>query len=159
MISLGVDISTKKIAIAGIRRGVKGFTLVTRSLDLSPDARGARRLVGARMIAYASLGGHNTEAAIIVVEAPINKAQNYELLAIANVVEEAAQSACQGAVVMSCPPATWKLAVLGRGNATKDDALAFAHGLGYVGDDDDIADALCLAQLGWNRWDTRRAAA
>lgn len=150
VIAVGVDISTKKIAVAGVRE--KG-SLVTRALALDPSMRGARRLVAARTVAHAALGEHAKEAAIIVVENPMHARPNMGTLGIAFVVIEAAQSACPGAVVMDCPPSVWKKQILGHGRADKSDALAFAHSLGYSGDDDDIADALCLAQLGWVRWE------
>lgn len=153
MIALGCDISTRKIAVAGIR---EDGSLVTRALELSPDARGARRLVGARLTAYAALGGHAGEAAVIVIENPYNRGfkgtPGMALLGVAFVCIEAAQSACPGAVVMDCPPATWRKSVLGHGRADKDDAVRFAAGLGYDGNDLDIAEALCIAQHGWERW-------
>lgn len=150
MIALGIDISTKKIAVAGIR---EDGSIVTKGFELDPKARGARRLVGARLTAYAALGEHDREAAIIVVENPRTRGGDMGLLGTAFVVVEAAQAACTNVVVMDVYPASWKKAVLGYGRADKLDALRFAHGLGYVGGDDDIADALCIAQLGWMRWE------
>lgn len=155
MISLGIDVSTKKIAVAGIR---SNGSVVTRALELNPDHRGARRLVAARTTAYAALGGHAGEACIVVIEEPWHRHNSAPLLGVAYVVIEAAQASCPGAVVMDVKPASWKKDVLGHGRAGKDDALEFAERYGYAGGDDDIADALCLAQLGWDRWNRAAAA-
>lgn len=149
MIALGIDVSTKKIAIAGIR---DNDTIVTKALELNPKARGARRLVGARLVARAALSGHASEACMVVVENPMHARPNMGTLGIAFVVIEAAQAACPNAVVMDCPPSTWRKSVLGHGRADKDDALRYVKRYGYLGNDDDIAEALCLAQLGWDRW-------
>src|SRR3954453_3939708 len=159
MIWLGIDVSSKRLAIAGIR---DAGGIVTKALELDPKARGARRLVGARTVAHAALGGHANEAAVIAVEAPIaHGANNNVLLGIAYVVMEAAQSACPGAVVMDVVPPTWRKAVLGKGNATKIHALDYADQLGYQGVDDDVAEALCVAAWGRGRWEiaTREKAA
>jgi Holliday junction resolvasome RuvABC endonuclease subunit len=149
MVSLGIDISTRRIAIGGIR---DDNTLVTKMLELNPAARGARRLVGARMTAHAALGAHAGEALVIVVERPNHRSNGMALLGLAFCVIEAAQAACPGAIVMDCPPSTWKAQVLGHGHADKQAALAFAADLGHETNDDDVADALCLAEYGWARW-------
>ncbi len=151
MIALGIDVSTRKLAIAGVR---DDGSIVFHALELSRKARGARRLVGARTAAYGALGAYRTEACVIAVEVPIigGRANNRELLAVAYSVVEAAQAACPDAVVMDVPLSTWRKAVLGRGNADKDDALRYAAGLGYHGDDVDLAEALCVAEYGWGRW-------
>lgn len=151
MIALGIDVSTTKIAIGGIREDV---SLVTKALELDPNARAARRLVGARLIAYAALGGHAGECCACVVENPLNRRPNMQLLGVAFVVIEAAQAAMPGAIVMDAHVGTWKKEALGdgHGGASKDEVMAHAIALGYQGDDQDIADALVMADCAWGRW-------
>jgi hypothetical protein len=151
LIALGCDISTRKIAVAGIR---EDGSLVTRALELSPEARGARRLVGARLTAYAAFGGHAGEACACIVENPLNRRPNMQLLGVAFVVIEAAQAAMPGCVVMDAHVGTWKKEALGdgRGGADKAEVMAHAVGLGYTGTDQDVADALCMADAAWGRW-------
>jgi hypothetical protein len=155
LIALGVDVSTRALAIAGIRDDDRR-SIVTRKLELNPKARGARRLVAARTVAHAALGGHATEACVIAIEVPIigGRANNKELLAVAYVVVEAAQAACPNAIVMDVPLSTWRKHVLGHGNADKAAALAYGTELGYTDGDDDVAEALCVAEYGWGRWRT-----
>lgn len=151
MIAIGCDVSTRKIAVAGIR---EDGSLVTRALELDPNARGARRLVGARMVAYAAFAPHVAECCACVVENPLVRRADMRLVGVACVVIEAAQSAMPGAVVMDVHVGTWKREVLGdgHGGAPKSEVMAHARGLGYQGDDQDIADALALATCAWERW-------
>jgi hypothetical protein len=156
MIALGIDVSTRALAIAGIRDddATPPGRIVTSKLELDRKARGARRLVGARLAAHAALSGHATEACVIAIEVPIvgGRANNKELLAVAYVVVEAAQAACPNAIVMDVPLSTWRKDVLGHGNADKAAALVYAMDLGYTDGDDDLAEALCVAEYGWGRW-------
>jgi Holliday junction resolvasome RuvABC endonuclease subunit len=151
VIALGIDVSTKKLAIAGIR---EDGSLVTKALELDPNARAARRLVGARLVAHAALGGHAGECCACIVENPLNRRPNMQLLGVAFVVIEAAQSAMPGAIVMDAHVGTWKKEALGdgHGGATKEEVMAHAIALGYEGQDQDIADALVMADCAWGRW-------
>jgi hypothetical protein len=148
MIALGVDVSTKKLAIAGIR---EDSTLTLHALSLDHTRRGARRLAEARSTAYAVLNGYSHECCTVMVEEPAG-GEVRELLRVACVVAEAAQAAVPGALVWTVGQSSWKKQLLGHGHAGKPVTLAFAHGLGYTGDDDDLGDALCMAQLAWERW-------
>lgn len=148
MIALGVDVSTKKIAVAGVR---EDGALTLHALALDHTRRGARRLAEARAAAYAVLAGYSHDCCTVMVEEPAG-GQVRELLRVACVVAEAAQAALPGALVWTVGQSVWKRELLGHGHAGKDMSLAFAAGLGYTGTDDDLSDALCLAQLAWDRW-------
>lgn len=161
MIALGCDVSTKRLAICGIRDDPQR-SIVTHALDLDPKARGARRLAAARTIAYGVLGAYTREACVIAVEEPFGRGRGgRELRGIAYVVLEAAQASCPNAAVMDVALGTWRSAVLGDGHAGKTEAFDHAAGLGYLGDDDDLAEALSVAEYAWQRWydGTRRESA
>jgi Holliday junction resolvasome RuvABC endonuclease subunit len=151
MIALGIDVSTRKLAIAGLR---EDGTITHHALSLDPDRRGARRLREARTTAWAVLDGYRLQdVCCVVVEIPwaANKS-NFALLAIAGVVMEAAQAALPQAVILDVPTPSWKSETVGHGNATKLEVGDHAAGLGYDGSDQDVADALCMAQMAWDRW-------
>jgi Holliday junction resolvasome RuvABC endonuclease subunit len=151
MVALGIDCSTRKLAVAGIR---EDGSIATHALELSPTARGARRLVGARTVAHAVLQPYAGEACACVIENPLNRRANMQLLGVAFVVIEAAQAAMPGCVVMDAHVGVWKREALGDGYGGADKALVMAHarGLGYEGDDQDLADALTMADCAWGRW-------
>lgn len=151
LIALGCDISTRKIAIAGIR---ENGSIATHALALDPTARGARRLVAARETAFAVLKPYAGECAACIVENPLIRKPNMQLLGVAFVVIEAAQAAMPGAVVMDAHVGTWKKEAFGDGFGGADKALVMAHAasLGYDGDDQDIADALAMADAAWGRF-------
>jgi len=151
MIALGIDVSTKKLAIAGLR---EDGSITHHVMMLDPDRRGARRLREARTTAWAVLDSYRLqEVCCVAVEIPwaANKS-NFALLAIAGVAMEAAQAALPGAVILDVPTPTWKSETVGHGNATKLEVADHAAGLGYEGGDQDVADALCMAQLAWDRF-------
>lgn len=150
MIALGIDVSTTKLAIAGVR---EDGSLTWHALPLNPDNRGARRLRAAREAGWAICDSYRKEASAVVVEIPwASGKSSFSLLAIAAVVMEAAQAAIPNAVVMDVPTPTWKLETVGHGNATKAEVMAHVRGLGYEGDDQDVADALAMAQCAGERW-------
>jgi Holliday junction resolvasome RuvABC endonuclease subunit len=149
MIALGADVSTKKIALAALR---DDGTFKLHNIAVI-DARGARRLMQVRAAVRVAVMGRFPETAVAAVEIPwAASASSFSLLAIAAVTLEAIQAAVPGAVVLDVPTQTWKKDSVGHGNASKADVLAHAQGLGYQGDDQDSADALCMAQGAWERW-------
>lgn len=145
MIALGVDVSTWKVAICGIR---EDGSLTKHPVPLDRRAVGARRLLGARLAAFSVLGAYRNEACIVLVEEPARG----DIQRIACVVTEAAQAAIPGAVVMTARPNTWKLEALGYGAAKKPQIMEHARARGYEGDDQDIADAIGIADAAWGRW-------
>lgn len=157
MIALGIDVSTKKLAIAGLR---EDGSITHHVLMLDPNRRGAQRLREARTTAWAVLDGYRLQdVCAVVVEIPwaANKS-SFALLSVAGVVMEAAQAALPNAVVLDVPTPTWKSETVGHGNATKLEVLDHVRGLGYGGADQDVADALCMAEVAWNRFKRAEAA-
>jgi Holliday junction resolvasome RuvABC endonuclease subunit len=84
---------------------------------------------------------------------------SFVLLSIAGVLMEAAQEAFPGAVVLDMPTQSWKRDSVGHGNASKAEVLEHAHGLGLIGNDQDVADALAMAQAGFESWARRTESA
>lgn len=155
LVCLGIDVSSTKIAVGAIR---EDGSIAYHAAAL-PLGAGARRLLTGLEATRAVLHPYRAVAAVIVVEIPwASGASSFALLSMAGVAMAAAQQACPGAVVTDCPTPTWKLESVGRGNATKQDVMVHAHALGYTGVDQDVADALCMAQCGWVRWEHRSAA-
>ena len=151
MVSLGIDPSTQKIAVAGLDEDGS----VSHQVFYVPgDVAGARRLRYIRQVLAVELRQWPT-VPVIVVEipwSPRSRGTSFSLLASAAVIMEAAQYAHHDAVVLDTPTASWKDDSIGDGRASKQDVMTHAIGLGLEVDDQDVADALCMAQAGWVRW-------
>lgn len=151
MTALGIDPSTQKIAVSGLDESGEVSHQVFRVPD---DVVGARRLRYIRTLLHVELKQWQ-DVAVIVVEipwAPRARGTSFALLASAAVLMESAQAAHHGAVVLDLQTAVWKELSIGRGGASKEDVMAHALGLGLEVDDQDAADALCMAQAGWVKW-------
>ena len=157
MVALGIDPSSKRVAVAGLDENGSVSHQVFRIPD---DLRGARRLRYIRILLEVELRQW-TQVAVVVVEIPwANSSSSFVLLSSAGVLMESAQAAHHGAVVLDLTTNSWKRDSVGKGNATKDEVMAHAFGLGLDVEDQDVADALCMAQAGWVRWhDVVRSAA
>lgn len=152
MIWLGIDVSSRKLAIAGIR---ESGSITYHAIPIAAGTAGARRLREARDATWAVMGAYRDDGATVTVEIPWASSKggsSFVLLSIAAVALEASQAAIPGAVVMDVPTSSWKMESVGYGNASKDDVMRHAAGLGYAGADQDVADALCIAQCGMERW-------
>lgn len=157
MVSVGIDVSTRKIAIAALPEPGKRFALDAPlrcdAIDIPTGVAGARRLQQIRMRTYSHIRRMYQHAAVIVVEIPWARADSsFALLSAAGVVMEAAQSAAVGAVVKEVPTPTWKLHSVGHGGSSKDQVMDYVRTIGYDGDDQDIADAVAMAAAGWDFW-------
>lgn len=153
---LGIDPSSKKVATSMLATdGSVDF----RIAPVPPALRGAHRLHWIRERMKVQLGAF-TDVGMIVVEIPWapKASSSFVLLSIAGVLMEAAQAAQPGAVVMELPTASWKLRSVGHGNASKGECMEHAIGLGLDRDDQDLADALCMCQAGWEMWAQSKAA-
>lgn len=147
--ALGIDPSSKKIATAGLD---EDGNITTRLLPVPAALRGAQRLAYIRSALSVQLSQFR-DVAVIVVEIPwAHPRPSFVLLSIAGVILEAAQSTHPDVEVLGATTGEWKLATVGKGNASKADVLGHAHGRGYFGEDQDIADALAMAEMGWGRW-------
>lgn len=150
MIALGIDPSSRKIATVSL--GEDG-QITTRLLPVA-DERGARRLAFIRSALGVQLSQFK-DVAVIVVEVPWanpKMGSSFVLLSTAGVIMETAQAVHPGAVVLDVPTSSWKLDSVGKGNASKAEVLEHAQARGLDGDDQDLADALCMAECGWYRW-------
>lgn len=149
MIALGIDVSSTKIACGAIDDNGDILTAVG---SIATRLRGAHRLVEVRTTTIALAAAFH-DAHIAIVEIPwARTASSFVLLSIAGVVLEALQTALPYAVVLERPTSTWKANSVGFGNATKHEVMEHAHGIGYEGDDQDVADAVCMASAAWAEW-------
>lgn len=155
MIAVGVDVSSKKLAFASVDTDGPHKVSVWPLTEKEP----ARLFAQARSVAMATTRRF-PGAYIFAVEIPYTPHQNFKLMGVAAVVVEAIQSSCPGAVVLDVSTGAWKKETVGFGNATKDHVLAHARAQGYEGDDQDVADALCVAEYAREVWlaEGRRAA-
>ncbi len=165
MIALGIDVSTRLLAVAAIDDTGDHHTV---SIPLDPSLRGAQRLTAARGALLHTLARDTKlHANAAMVEIPwAKRGSSFALLSMAGVCLEVTQHALRGCVVMDVPTQTWKRESVGNGNASKDAVMVHARGLGYTGGSQDEADALCMAQAAMERLlrtvgrdDTVRAAA
>jgi Holliday junction resolvasome RuvABC endonuclease subunit len=160
---LGIDPSSRRIAVAALKDNGD----IAHHVQIIPDLRGARRLHFIRRVIVESLQGYG-QPAVVVVEIPwapptrkrkdgktVQGGSSFVLLSIAGVLMEAAQEAFPGAVVLDMPTQSWKRDSVGRGNASIPEYVEHAQGLGMVGDDIDVAAALCMAQAGFESWARR----
>lgn len=159
---VGVDVSTKKLAFAGISDDGQIHTAV-RPIQ---DARGARRLnhVRAQTMAmtYDRIFDYKIEAVeSVAVEIPwAGSRSSFALLSVAAVTLEAVQALCPYAVVMELTTGEWKRESVGHGNATKLEVMTHALNRGLpVNHDQDLADALCIAEAMVGRYATAEAVA
>ena len=139
----GLDVSCKRVAVGKVS---SRKTVRWESRDIPQDVRGAQRLARIRRatveLCHQSL---DLQPRLVLVEdANVGAAANKQLLQAVAVVFEAvfATLRCE---VREIPIGTWKKATVGRGNAQKPEVMDFARGLGYTGDSQDEADAVCVA--------------
>ncbi len=142
-VAAGVDYGVSRIAIAVPARGV------FHEVVLKPGDNTGALDVLAEITWNTVISAH---ADVVAVEAPIqgmsrNVRVGISLAMVAGAVVVAARQA--GARVEVVPPATWKKAVIGVGNANKEavsDYLAEHHaGLHARCGSQDMVDATCLA--------------
>jgi Holliday junction resolvasome RuvABC endonuclease subunit len=148
---LGADVSTKRIALAALTHDGR---VLTHICPLTDNLTGARRLTQARSAVAAAIDGRFPPVSAAAVEVPYfgGSASSWALLSVAAITAEAIQAAAFGAVVLEVSAGTWKKETVGHGNATKEQAMQHARALGLEVDDQDLADALCCAELARERW-------
>jgi Holliday junction resolvasome RuvABC endonuclease subunit len=152
---LGIDPSSRRIAVAAITDTGD----IGHHVQIIPDGhKGARRLHLIRRVMLDSLRAYGRPE-VVVVEVPWSPRPSVVLHQISGVLLEVAQEAFPCAVVIDMPTQVWKRDSVGPGNASKAQVLAHAHGLGLIGNDQDVADALCMAQAGFEAWATRTESA
>lgn len=147
-LAVGIDVSTKRIAFAALSDEVRR----THVIDLPQGERGARRLHVARPLIETVARRRFRDATVFAIEIPWAVRPSFPLMGMAAVTMEAVQSAHPYAVVLDVTTGEWKLESVGFGNASKHHALDHARALGYDGTDQDVADAVCIAQCARERW-------
>jgi Holliday junction resolvasome RuvABC endonuclease subunit len=152
----GIDVSSQKgIAFAWLDAG---GNITYRKLHTDLELRGARRLVQIRAASTALAVRQMGNTGCCLVEIPwAARDDSFVLLSITGVVLEAVQAGAPHLAVMEVPTAQWKRWSVGKGNASKDEYRRHALNLGYEGNDEDIAAAVCMAQAAWNRYERRAA--
>lgn len=161
----GVDVATDHIAIGALsmHTDCRAWTITIPQVS-----RGARRLTELRAALRTNLseigaGGLTTGQpawawpTAVVVEMPLIVRPDFRLLGSTAVTMEVIQ-ACRDCPVLELPTTSWKLDVLGHGNASKDEIAAFAERLGYTGTSQDEADAVCIAHAARSRIAREQAA-
>lgn len=151
MLALGIDISTRKIAVVGItERG----DLHTHAIGVPAGRTGAQRLCVMRTVLASSLKAERwQDTCVALVEIPwAAGSSSFALLSATGVVLETVQAQFPGAIVMDVPTPSWKRETVGHGMAPKQDCMTYAQGIGYDGTDQDLADAACMASAAWGRW-------
>lgn len=144
-ITFGIDVSTKRVAIACFGDGIHDVA----SVDVKQDGRGARRLVRVRRAALRAARGHAHYPDLIAVEdANIGAGANKPLIQAVGVVLEAMAYAYT-CPVLEVPIGTWKKAALGRGNAVKVDVWEGSLAHGFAPENQDEADAAMVAVAAW----------
>lgn len=152
MIAWGVDVSTKRIAIASIDHEDKVWS---DSVDVPAGLTGARRLVAVRRTAHMAgwrvgqlcAGG---PSAILVEDPTFGGRTNPPLIQAVGVTLEALafDYVCP---VLEIPVGTWKKESVGRGNAQKGEVMEFALSLGADPKNQDEADAVGIAVAAMRR--------
>lgn len=148
----GVDVSTKRVAIGAINP--QGETHTVKA-DIDPELVGAVRLAALRRAARTAaweLGRITSSrpSAILVEDANVGVGTNKPLIQAVGVVLEALayENTCP---ILEIPIGTWKKDSIGNGAAKKDRVMSHAVELGFRGDTQDEADALCIAEAALRR--------
>lgn len=141
----GVDVRTGLLAVGALSwdEGARWWSLDTGEAG---RARGAARLSGIRAKFMDSLAEiePNMRPTVVIVENPTVVRTDFRLLTLCGVVMEAIYTS-YGCVVLELTSSQWKKETVGRGNAGKPEVLERARQLGYLGNLQDEADALCMA--------------
>lgn len=139
----GFDVKSRGFSVGVLSdRGESSWA--TRDVDPRGKLRGAERLHLVRR-AVVTFAEQMPAPTVAMVELPVGRFPAPSLVQASGVVGEAVWDVW-GCPVMEATPTVWRLEVLGKGNADKRDALAYAASeFGYFGDDDNEAEALCIA--------------
>lgn len=143
--ALGVDVSTKLLAFGAVSSegDCKWWSLPVGGADTAQRLTSAHRVIMGAAFAVP----HPT---VVVVEDPKVTAHCFALIAMAGVAM-AALHARLGAPTMEIQVTKWKKEIVGHGHASKDQVFVHAVSLGYTGNLQDEADAVCIAAAGLRR--------
>lgn len=135
--AVGIDVAVRKVALA--------TASVRTALVPLPKYDGARSLLEAFDILRTEMRAFEAEPFVVAVEQPFGKFNKQHLDHVVGVTLAAAAWAWD-CPVLSVPTARWKSLAMSRGNAKKDDVMAWALRQGYEGTSQDEADALGIAR-------------
>jgi hypothetical protein len=145
LFALGVDCSTKATALVVLdHTGYYQHRLVVHDTK----EQGARRLSQIRAAVGAVLDLAAWDLSVAAVEVPLNHNRSFALESCAAVVMECIQARYPHLIVLDPDPSAWQADTIGRGKDAKDRALAHAAANGFDTDDDNLADAYCIAEYG-----------
>ena len=144
----GVDVSTRRIAFGAYAEGTDGPLVRAWSVEVPDGLDPPARLAAIRRLVMDVC--HDTQpmqrpTLVVVEDANTGPSANKPLLAAVAVVVEGLYSALR-CPVMEMPIGTWKRRSLGRGNAKKPEVWSHAVSLGANPQNQDEADAVCVAQ-------------
>lgn len=141
--SLGVDVNTKVTAMVVVGQGAVHDTMLVHHRT---GEQGPRRLMMIREAVRSALAGAHWRVDVAAVEIPVNHHRSWPLESAASVVQEAVQAHFPHAIVLDPEPSHWQEATIGAGRDAKPRSLAHARANGLETDDDNLADAYCLAE-------------
>lgn len=156
---IGVDFKTTEVSVA--LRGPETLRVTTRKVPAGLPMDRTLWAVGGLTEALAISLGEGIEVACAIVEQPMGswyrdksgkmqKSVPKAMYMTAGVIIERLAGA--GIAAVDIQPAKWRKEILGNGNLKREEAkkqaVEFAQSLGYEGDSDDEADAICLAEYG-----------
>jgi hypothetical protein len=142
-LALGIDCSTVATALVVVDEdGYRGHRLVQHKTK----DQGARRLATIRGQAFIALQLSGWKPDVCAVEVPLNVRRSFALESCAAVVMEAVQAFWPHLIVLDPVPSTWQSWVLESRVKDKRQALAYASSCGLETLDDNLADALCIAE-------------
>lgn len=141
---IGVDVGLRRLSVAGVddRGRFAVHTRTSSHKNYMYNLWDLRKFTDE--LAWLVINELGYFPSCIVVEQPSGKFRNLKLNYAAGVVIE---TLCEhwGPYLVELPPATWKKHAIGKGNANKADHMEKAQELGYTGDIEDEADAVCIA--------------
>lgn len=145
VLSLGVDCSTTQTALVVIDHN--GFHALRRVIHDTKE-QGARRLMQIRAAVGGALDCARWDLHVATVEVPVNVHRSFALESCAAVVLEVIQQRYPHLIVLDPTPRQWQAFVFDTAVRGKHQALEHASAHGLDTDDDNLADALCLAEYG-----------
>lgn len=141
-LALGIDCST--VATALVLVDDDGFR-AHRLVKHSTKDQGARRLMQVREQVFVSLQLTGWQPDVAAVEVPLNVHRSFALESCAAVVMECVQTRWPQLIVLDPVPSVWQSWVFESRSKGKRQALAYAAAAGLDTDDDNLADALAIA--------------
>jgi Holliday junction resolvasome RuvABC endonuclease subunit len=143
LFALGVDCSTLATAMV-----VLDHTGYYQHRLVAHDTReqGARRLMQIRAAVGGVLDLAQWDLTVAAVEVPLNHNRSFALESCAAVVMECVQTRYPHLIVLDPTPNEWQTDTIGSGKDAKDRSLAHAAANGFDTDDDNLADAYCIAE-------------